>query len=95
MNEMEKKGGMKGKGKMKGGCKGYGKGMGRKRRMHGMGAMEEPKKKYAYVRQVEIGFDETVEKVKEELKKEGFGVLSEIRVDKLFKEKLDLDMNPT
>ena len=98
MNEMEKKGGMKGKGKMggmqgmkgkgkmKGGCKGHG--------MHGMGAMEEPQKEYAYVREVETGFDETVARIKEELKKEGFGVLSEIRVDSLFREKLGLDMEP-
>ncbi|WP_367883880.1 hypothetical protein [Thermococcus peptonophilus] len=82
--------GMKGKGKMKGGCKGHGKGM-KGRGMHGM---EEPTKEYAYVREVETGFDETVEKVKEELKKEGFGVLSEVRVDSLFKEKLGLEMEP-
>lgn len=93
MNEMEKKGEMKGKGKMKGGCKGHGKGM-KGHGMHGTEKMDEPKGEYAYVREVEAGFDETVEKVKEELKKEGFGVLSEIRVDKLFKEKLDLDMEP-
>lgn len=106
MNEMENGGvgghgkmggmkGMKGKGKMKGGCKGHGKGMkGMGKGRHGMHGMEEPKKGYAYVREVETGFDETVARVKEELKKEGFGVLSEVRVDRLFKEKLDLDMEP-
>ncbi|NJE10484.1 DUF302 domain-containing protein [Thermococcus sp. MAR1] len=106
MNEMEnggmkghgKMGGMKrmkGKGKMKGGCKGHGKGMeGMGKGHHGMHGMEEPKKEYAYVREVETGFDETVARVKEELKKEGFGVLSEVRVDQLFKEKLNLDMEP-
>ena len=80
--------GMKGKGKMKGGCKGHGKDMDGK---HGRG-ME--KTEYAYVRAVETGFDETVERVKKELKKEGFGVLSEVRVDLLFKEKLGLEMEP-
>lgn len=85
---------MKGKGKMKGGCKGHGEGMDKGHHgMHGMKGMEE-QKEYAYVREVETGFDETIARVKEELKKEGFGVLSEIRVDKLFKEKLDLDMEP-
>ncbi|WP_245610373.1 DUF302 domain-containing protein [Thermococcus celericrescens] len=78
---------------MKGNCKGHGKGM-KGHGMHGMEEAEESKREYAYVREVETGFDETVEKVKEELKKEGFGVLSEIRVDRLFKEKLDLDMEP-
>lgn len=85
--------GMKGKGKMKGGCKGHGKGMNGMGGKHGQG-MEEPQKEYAYVRAVETGFDETVAKVKEELKKEGFGVLSEVRVDSLFKEKLGLEMEP-
>ncbi len=85
MNEMGK-GGMKGRHGMKGGCKGHGKGM------HRGHAMEN--EEYAYVREVELGFDETVKRVKEELKKEGFGVLSEIKVDELFKEKLDLDMEP-
>ncbi|WP_324736454.1 DUF302 domain-containing protein [Thermococcus sp. SY098] len=99
MNEMENGGmkghgkmggmkGMKGKGKMKGGCKGKGH-----HGMHGMKGMEG-QKEYSYLREVETGFDETVARVKEELKKEGFGVLSEVRVDRLFKEKLDLDMEP-
>jgi uncharacterized protein (DUF302 family) len=87
--------GMKGKGKKGGGCKGHGKGMGKGHHgMHGMKEMEESHKEYAYVREVKTGFDETVAKVKEELKKEGFGVLSEVRVDTLFKEKLGLEMEP-
>jgi uncharacterized protein (DUF302 family) len=61
------------------------------REMHGMGEME---KGYTYTKMVGEGFDETVAKVREELKKASFGVLSEIRVDKLFKEKLNLDMEP-
>ncbi len=83
--------GMKGKGKMKGGCKGHGKGM---KGMDGKHGVEEAQKEYAYVREVETGLDETVVRIKEELKKEGFGVLSEVRVDSLFKEKLGLEMEP-
>ncbi len=37
------------------------------------------------------GFDETVEKVTEELKKEGFGVLTEINVSETLKKKIDVD----
>lgn len=47
---------------------------------------------YVYKKETKLSFEEAVDKVKEELKKEGFGVLSEIRIDKLFKEKLGLDM---
>ena len=37
------------------------------------------------------GFDETVDFVKEELKKEGFGVLTEIDVKETLKKKIDVD----
>ena len=36
-------------------------------------------------------FDEALQKVQEELKKQGFGVLTEIDVKKAFKEKLNVD----
>ena len=36
-------------------------------------------------------FEEAVEKVTEELKKEGFGVLSEINIHEKLKEKMDVD----
>lgn len=36
-------------------------------------------------------FDEAIEYVKEELKKEGFGVLSEINVSETLKNKIDVD----
>ena len=36
-------------------------------------------------------FDEALTKVEEELKKEGFGILTEIDVKSTFKEKLDVD----
>jgi len=40
-----------------------------------------------------ISFEGTVEKVTGELKKEGFGVLTEIDIQSTFKNKLDVDMN--
>ena len=88
--------GMKDRKEMEEGCRGHGKGMKGMGGKHGqrMEKTEEPQKEYTYVRAVETGFDETVAKVKEELKKDGFGVLSEIRVDNLFKEKLGLEMEP-
>ncbi|QGY45808.1 DUF302 domain-containing protein [Maribellus comscasis] len=47
--------------------------------------------KYYIEKTTEYGFDEAVEKVTEELKKEGFGVLSEIDIHEKLKEKLDVD----
>jgi uncharacterized protein (DUF302 family) len=47
--------------------------------------------KYGYRRVVEIGFEEALEKVEGELKKEGFGVLTEIDVKTTMKLKLDVD----
>ncbi len=38
-----------------------------------------------------IGFDEAVERVTEDLKKEGFGILTEIDVQATLKKKLDVD----
>jgi len=38
-----------------------------------------------------LGFDEAIEKVTEELKKEGFGILTEIDVQATLKKKLDID----
>jgi len=40
---------------------------------------------------VEYSFDETINKIFEELKKEGFGVLTEIDVKETLKKKLDVD----
>ena len=40
------------------------------------------------------GLDRTIEKVTEELAKEGFGVLTEIDVQATLKKKLDLDTRP-
>jgi uncharacterized protein (DUF302 family) len=47
--------------------------------------------KYYFNKSLEIPFDEAVFKVTEELKKEGFGVLTEIDVKKTLKKKLDVD----
>jgi len=46
---------------------------------------------YGYKKELEIGFDEAIDKVKEELKKEGFGVLTEINVKDTLNEKLGID----
>ena len=46
---------------------------------------------YGFGKEVAISYDEALQKVKEELKKEGFGVLTEIDVKKVLKEKLNVD----
>jgi uncharacterized protein (DUF302 family) len=46
---------------------------------------------YHNSKQVTTSFDETIGKVTEELKKEGFGVLTEIDVKDTLKKKLDVD----
>ena len=47
--------------------------------------------KYYNGKEVSMSFEEAIEKVTEELKHEGFGVLTEIDVQATFKEKLDVD----
>jgi uncharacterized protein (DUF302 family) len=47
--------------------------------------------KYGYAREVASGFDEAVEQTREALMTEGFGVLSEIRMDEKLREKLGVD----
>ncbi len=46
---------------------------------------------YGYKKQLNISFEDTVVKTKEELQKEGFGILTEIDVKATMKKKLDLD----
>lgn len=46
---------------------------------------------YGYKRKVGYGFDEAVQRTREELPKEGFGVLTEIDVKATLKKKLDVD----
>jgi len=49
---------------------------------------------YYFNKTLAIAFDEAVEMVKAELKKEGFGVLTEIDVQKTLKEKMGVDFRP-
>jgi uncharacterized protein (DUF302 family) len=53
---------------------------------------EEPK--YGFSRIVDLPFEQAVERTREALQKEGFGVLSEIRLDEKFREKLDVEFRP-
>lgn len=46
---------------------------------------------YGMMRNVSYPFEEAVERTREALKTEGFGILSEIRMDEKFKEKLGVD----
>ena len=46
---------------------------------------------YGFSREVAADFDEAVERTREASKTEGFGVLSEIRIDEKLKEKLGVD----
>jgi|SRR3990167_6389412 len=47
--------------------------------------------KYGYKRQISLSFEEAVEKIKTELAKEEFGVLTEIDVKETLKKKLNID----
>jgi uncharacterized protein (DUF302 family) len=49
---------------------------------------------YGFSAIVTLGFQEAVEKVTAELKKEGFGILTEIDVSATLKKKLDVDFKP-
>jgi uncharacterized protein (DUF302 family) len=46
---------------------------------------------YYFTKKLEIGFDEAIERTVTELKKRGFGVLTDIDVTATLKEKLDVD----
>lgn len=49
---------------------------------------------YGFNVKIECGFDEAIQKVTEELAKEGFGVLTTIDVSATLKKKLDVDRKP-
>jgi len=49
---------------------------------------------YGFSKVVNLGYEEAIEKVTEELKKEGFGVLTEIDVKETLKKKLDVEFKP-
>jgi uncharacterized protein (DUF302 family) len=48
---------------------------------------------YNYNKQLDMKFEEAVEKTREELKKEGFGVLTEIDVKATLKKKINVDFD--
>jgi len=52
------------------------------------------KMSYAYSKILDTTYDEAIEHVTEELKKEGFGILTEIDVKSTLKKKLDVDFQP-
>ena len=49
---------------------------------------------YYLSKTVDLPFEETVARITEELKKEGFGILTEIDMQATLKKKLDVDMHP-
>jgi uncharacterized protein (DUF302 family) len=49
---------------------------------------------YYIGKMTDLGFDDALAKVTEELQKEGFGVITEINVREILKKKLDLDFRP-
>jgi len=49
---------------------------------------------YYFNKTVEMSFEDAIAKVTDELKKEGFGVLTEIDVQTTLKKKLDVDFRP-
>ncbi|MCC6721973.1 MAG: DUF302 domain-containing protein [Bacteroidia bacterium] len=46
---------------------------------------------YYFTKKLSLDFDAAIEKVSEELKKEGFGILTEIDVKETLKKKIDVD----
>jgi len=48
---------------------------------------------YGFTKEMDIPYEKIIKLVREALKKEGFGVLTEIDVQKIMKEKLGIDMN--
>ena len=50
--------------------------------------------KYGFGKQVGMSFDKAIERVTQELQKEGFGVLTDIDVAATLKKKLNQDMTP-
>lgn len=50
--------------------------------------------KYYFSKTIEITYEDAIHKVTEALKKEGFGILTEIDVQATLKKKLDVDFRP-
>ena len=49
---------------------------------------------YYFSKVLDMSFDDAVQKVMDELKKEGFGILTDIDVKQTLKKKLDVDFRP-
>ncbi|NOX87585.1 MAG: DUF302 domain-containing protein [Calditrichaeota bacterium] len=49
---------------------------------------------YGFTRTVNLDYEQAIEKVTDELKKDGFGILTEIDVKATLKKKLDVDVKP-
>lgn len=49
--------------------------------------------KYGYKKQINLSYQDTVSRIREELQKEGFGVLTEIDVKVTLKKKLDVNFD--
>jgi uncharacterized protein (DUF302 family) len=49
---------------------------------------------YYFTKELNISFDEAIVKVTEELKKEGFGILTDIDVKATLKKKMDVEFRP-
>ena len=56
-----------------------------------MKTQQAKQQKYGCSRTIDASFDDAAERTREALKEEGFGVLSEIRLDEKLKEKLGVD----
>jgi len=56
--------------------------------------MVEQSSRYGIRAEVELPYAQAVERVREELAREGFGVLTEIDVRETFRKKLDVDFRP-
>ena len=48
---------------------------------------------YSFIKQVDLSYEQALDKVTQELQKEGFGVLTEIDVKATLKKKLNVDYN--
>jgi uncharacterized protein (DUF302 family) len=46
---------------------------------------------YGFTKEIDASFEDTFDKVSNELEKEGFGILTQINIAKKFKEKLSID----
>ena len=49
---------------------------------------------YFFLKLLTLGYEEAISRVREELKKEGFGILTEIDVKEVLKKKLGADFRP-